>query len=245
MGKVSVMNAQELIAWRREVGVTQERFAEICGVARSTVQNWEAGSSIPNAVESHCQIWGKRLRQEDPRRGPVTLVYADAPMFINPNMPRGRLAMLQQEPFLINAFALKRAQQLWNDAAFYNPFVLEENGRELWNSVELGRAVRGEDPNAPTPENWRRRSLTALADFAKKNALTNIVYDGPALPTAKEKDVRHRRILELATELDQLAEQPFAPKTYTAAEDVFGKLRGLGRMLPDDLVSDLAWAFLD
>jgi hypothetical protein len=239
------MNAQELIAWRREVGVTQERFAEICDVARSTVQNWEAGSSIPHAVESHCQVWGKRLRQENPRRGPVTLVYADGPMFINPNMPRGRPAMLQREPFPINAAALKRAQELWNTDNFYNPFILEENGQQLWNSVELGRAVRGEDARAPTPENWRRRSLTALADFVKKNATTNIVNDGPRLPTPKEGDVRERRILRLAAELDRLAEQPFAPKTYVAAEDVFGKLRELGRMLPDALVSDLAWAFSD
>ncbi len=239
------MDAQELIAWRREVGVTQERFAEICGVARSTVQNWEAGSAIPQAVESLCQMWGKRLRQEDPRRGPVTLVYADAPMFVNPNMPRGRMAMLQQEPFLMNALALKRAQQLWNAATFYNPFVLEENGQELWNSVELGRAVRGEDPNAPTPENWRRRSLTALATFVKKNANTNIVNDGPKLPTPKEREARERKMLELAAELDGLAEQPFAANTYLTAEEVLGKLRTLGRMLPDALVGDLAWAFID
>jgi hypothetical protein len=153
--------------------------------------------------------------------------------------------MLQREPFLINATALKRAQELWDAGNFYNPFILEENGQQLWNSVELGRAVRGEDARAPTPENWRRRSLTALADFVKKNATTNIVNDGPKLPTPKEMEVRERRILKLAAELDRLAEQPLSAKTYVTAEDALAKLRALGRMLPDALVSDLAWAFVD
>jgi hypothetical protein len=240
------MNAQELVAWRRDVGVTQERFAEICGVARSTVQNWESGSPIPTALDSHCQVWGRRLRQEDPRRGPLTLIYADGPMFVNPNMPRSRTPLLQRELFQTNSAALRRVQELWDTGGFYNPSILEENHREpLWNIVELGNIVRGENKWAPTPENWRRRSLTALVDFVKKNATTNIVNDGPRLPTPKEKDVRERRILKLAAELDRLAEQPFAPKTYVAVKDVLGKLREFGRMFPDALVSDLAWAFRD
>jgi hypothetical protein len=39
---------------------------------------------IPQAVDMSCEIWEHRLKQENPNLGPVTLVYSDGPMFVNP-----------------------------------------------------------------------------------------------------------------------------------------------------------------
>src|SRR5580700_472130 len=140
------MNAQELKTWRDQVGLTQQQFANRLGVTRTTIQNWEsAATPIPQAVDTSCEIWEKRLKQENPDLGPVTLVYSDGPMFVNPYGPRRRPAMMQQEPYPTNAAALARVQQLWAREDFHNAFVIEESGEPLWNIVELGRAVGGDD----------------------------------------------------------------------------------------------------
>lgn len=36
---------------REKMGVTQQEFAEMCGVTVRTVQNWEKGSPIPDAMK--------------------------------------------------------------------------------------------------------------------------------------------------------------------------------------------------
>src|SRR6266446_10389463 len=107
------MDAKELKSWRERVGLTQQQFAERLRVTRTTVQNWESGmTSIPQAVDTSCEIWEHRLQQENPNLGPVTLIYSDGPMFVNPYGPRRRLAMMQQEPYPTNTAAIARVQQL-------------------------------------------------------------------------------------------------------------------------------------
>jgi hypothetical protein len=39
---------------------------------------------IPQAVDMSCEIWEARLKQENPDLGPVTLIYSDGPMFVDP-----------------------------------------------------------------------------------------------------------------------------------------------------------------
>src|ERR1700674_1368039 len=101
------MDAKEFALWRKGLGISQEELAERwAGVSRSTIQNWEAGvSEIPSAVADACKIWERRLKQERATLGPVTLFFADGPLFVNAFRPR-RPAMLQQVPFLTNAAAI-------------------------------------------------------------------------------------------------------------------------------------------
>jgi hypothetical protein len=53
-----------------------------------------------------CSVWDDWLKKEMAALGPVALIYSDAPMFIDPYLPRGRMAMLKQEPYPTNAAAL-------------------------------------------------------------------------------------------------------------------------------------------
>src|SRR5665213_865742 len=92
------MEANEFKTWRQHFNLTQHDVARKLGVSRTTVQNWESGATpITPAVEMSCEIWEQRLRQEDPDFGPVTLIYADGPMFVDPYGPRQPRAMMQQE----------------------------------------------------------------------------------------------------------------------------------------------------
>src|ERR1700704_1690153 len=128
------MDANQFRAWRETFNLTQEDVAQKFQVSRTTVQNWETGANpITRAVEMGCEIWSPRLKQEDPDLGPVTLIYADGPMFVDPYGPRRRLAIMQQEPYPTNTAALARVQQLWGRDDFHNAFIIEKAGKPLWN----------------------------------------------------------------------------------------------------------------
>lgn len=151
------MKASDFRDWRKRVGLTQSEAGAKLGVSRGTVQNWETEvNAIPSIVETGCRIWEEQLRRTRPDLGPVTLVYADAPMFIDPYGPRGRIAMMKQEPYPTNAAALARVKELWGREDFHNPFILEKSGQHLWNITQLSRAVRGQDENAPF---WRKVTI--------------------------------------------------------------------------------------
>jgi len=235
------MKAVEFASWRQQVGLTQEKIAEKLGVTRTTIQNWESGSTpIPVAVETSCDLWGHRLKQEDPNVGPVTLVYSDGPMFINPYGPRRRLAMMHQEPYPTNAAALARVQVLWGREDFHNPLIIEESGKPLWNVVELERVVRGDDAGAPTISNM----LKALAEQITVTS-TMSVRSGPKMLSPAEARDRQERIEDLAGELEKLAAAtPQGDVTYPQVEEVFSRLRRLGKHPMDSLVSSIAQAFV-
>jgi hypothetical protein len=151
------VKASDFRDWRKRVGLTQAEAGAKLGVSRGTVQNWETEvNAIPSIVETGCRIWEEQLRRIRPDLGPVTLVYADAPMFIDPYGPRGRIAMMKQEPYPTNAAALARVKELWGREDFHNPFILEKSGQHLWNVAQLARAVKGQDENAPY---WRKVTI--------------------------------------------------------------------------------------
>jgi hypothetical protein len=151
------MKASDFREWRQRVGLTQADAGSKLGVTRGTIQNWESEASpIPHVVESGCRIWEDRLRQIRPELGPVTLIYSDGPMFINPYGPRRRLAMMREEPYPTNAAALARVRELWGRDDFHNPFIIEESGTHLWNAVELARVAAGTDSDAPL---WRKVTI--------------------------------------------------------------------------------------
>ena len=114
------MDSSAFSAWRKRVGLTQQELAERWArVTRTTIQNWESGASpIPHSVETACAIWERRLKQENPNLGPVTLIYADGPMFVDPYGPRRRLPMMQKEPYPTNTAAIARVLELWKPRRF-------------------------------------------------------------------------------------------------------------------------------
>lgn len=49
------MNGKEIKGIRDSLGISQERLAEILGVSSRTIQNWEAGGTIPQTKEAALQ----------------------------------------------------------------------------------------------------------------------------------------------------------------------------------------------
>jgi hypothetical protein len=134
------MRGSEFLEWRKRLDLTQAEAGQKFRVTRATIQNWESETTpIPGVVETGCQIWEKEFKKR-PDFGPVTLIYSDGPMFVNPYGPN-RLAMMQRELYLTNADALERIYDLWGREDFHSPLIMEESGEIVWNVVELSRKV--------------------------------------------------------------------------------------------------------
>lgn len=235
------MRAQDFIEWRHRTDLTQDEAAKKFGVTRATVQNWESGTSpVPVPVETSCQIWEERLRQENPNIGPVTLIYADGPMFVNPFGPRQRIAMMHQEPYPTNAAAIARVQALWGRDDFHNALVIEQSGKPLWNIVELDAVVTGRDRGAPTIPNMLRTLAEQL-----RGTSGIFVRNGPRILTRTEEKERQLEIENVATELDKIAAD-FSAQNFDSAptEDLLVKLRKFGKQPNERLVNNLAQAFV-
>ncbi len=236
------MRAEEFSQWRQGVGITQERAAEILKVTRTTIQNWEGGvTQIPPSVDASCQIWGHRLRQINPDTGPVTLIYSNGSMFLNPYGPRRAPAMMQQESYPTVVGALARVQQLWGGQDFCNPFIIDEALESLWNIVQLERAVDGKDEGAPI--------LTNLLRITAKEVRANahmFARRGPRMLTPTEREEHEQAIKQQADELDRLAETGLGAilQNRQQIDSVFSNLRSLGTKAPDNLVSAIAQAFV-
>ena len=236
------MDAKGFRMWREGVGITQQQIADKLGVSRTTIQNWEgAATPIPQAVEMSCKIWEARLKQENPDLGPVTLVYSDGPMFVDPYGPRRRPAMMQQEPYPTNTAALARVQQLWAREDFHNPFIIEESRTPLWNVVELEKVVSGDDKGAPTLVNL----LKAIAKTVRADSAI-FVRSGPKMLSPSEAKKRQEAIEGQADELDRIAGSGLQAiiRDRLPIEGVFSKLLALGSKAPDSLVSNLAQALV-
>jgi DNA-binding XRE family transcriptional regulator len=232
---MSMKNA-EFKALREGWKLTQESVAQRFGVTRTTVQNWESGATpIGTAVDMMREVWESRLRQEDPDRGPLTLIYSDGPMFVNPSRPR--LAMMKQEAYATNAGALARVQQLWGREDFHNPFIIEKSSTPLWNAVQLQGVANGSDTDAPT----LRRLLSDIAGAVRR---TSGSFASGRLTTA-EKEQRKKSIEDLAAELDQLSTISFDDTAgRLRVENIFHELQRLGLRPPDALVYNVAQAFV-
>jgi DNA-binding XRE family transcriptional regulator len=234
------MQAAEFRNWRERLGQTQQQIADRLGVSRTTIQNWEGSTPIPQSVEMSCKIWEHRIRQEDPGLGPLTLICSDGPMFVDPYGPRRRPAMMQQEPHPTNAAVLARVQQLAATTAFHNPFVIMADTSPLWNAPELTRVISGDDKGAPTLANMLRKAAKNVRDNS-----ANYVR-GPRVPTPDEIKARQSEIVAQAELLDKYAELSLAEmvRDQVAIEQVFYKLvHELGAKAPDELVSGVAFAF--
>jgi len=236
----SDLTGSQFKVWRESHGLTQNQLAERMKVTRTTIQNWEAASGfVPTAASMAASVWDARLKQENPFRGPVTLIYADGPMFVDPYGPRRRPAMMQQESYPSNAMALARVQALWGRAGFENPLIIEKDGSSLWNIVELGRVVDGSDPGAPTLINLLHRTAQAVRENSHI-----FVRSGARSLTPAETAQRQEAIESQADVLDEIANAGLetAIEGDEQIEAVFQRLRDLGTRAPDDLVSAVAQA---
>ena len=235
------MEGAEFKQKRERLRLTQNQVAHRLKVSASTVRNWESGvTPISTAVEMMWEVWEPRFRQEDPTLGPLTLIYTDGPMFIDPQGPRHPLAMMQQEPFLTNAAALARVCILAGRAGFNGPLIMQPSGDILWNAVQLARVIDGSDTGAPTVANM----LRAIATDVRENSAAYVRF-GARLPTADEILAKQAGIAAQADRLDELAaaDQPTNADSWPA-EDRCDKLRALGVRPPDHLVSGLAAAYV-
>lgn len=234
------MNGSDFRRWRTGFGLSQQDLADKMGVTRTTIQNWEAQPGEVSTIAANgVKIWDRRLRQEEPLRGPVTLIYADGPMMLPSHGPR-RVAMMQQEAHLSNAAVLCRVQMLAGHPAFYNPFVVEGDDHDLWNMMELQSAIDGSDEDAPTLRNVLRKLATGIRTDAP-----NFVRSGPALPTAQEKNKRERELVALAIQIERIAGGHLLDILAESGtvEAILAQTRALGIRPNDTLVSAAAQAF--
>lgn len=233
------MTREEFRKWRERFGLSQGDIAARFNLSRNTIQNWESGvSPLPSTLEGACAVWEDRLKKEMAEIGPLTLFYADGPMFVDPYRPRGRTATLQQEPFPTNAAALARVQHLWGREGFHGPFIIEKSGTPLWNQVELMRVVDGSDKGAPTLANTIRK----VAEYARTNAQFH-VRGGPKIPSEKEMQKTKAMIEAVADEMDALAVQVHdGGRGYLNFEALLSQLHDLGFYPTNKLVSDVAHA---
>lgn len=130
------MDNWDFLKWRRILRYTQAEAAEKLGVNRGTIQNWERGTTrISKMTELACLELTRRWKQR-PTFGPVTLVYADSPLWQQADGPY-QVSILQCERFPNNDGALEQASRLKGSSCFVAPLIVEENGSVIWAGTEV------------------------------------------------------------------------------------------------------------
>lgn len=138
------MQPNEFKEWRRRLGLTQEKAAELIGTSRVTIGNWESGDTpIWVAVERVCRDVERHQKMRD-EYGPVTLSYANGPPVVGRS---GRAALLQIEEHPNIGSAIQRLLAagpvflpLISDAANESSFGVIWNSMELKNEIERRRS---------------------------------------------------------------------------------------------------------
>lgn len=233
------MTKEELRKWRERFGLTQGEFATRFNLSRNTIQNWEAGvTPLPSTIAGACAVWEDRLKKEMADIGPLTLIYADGPMFVDPYRPRNRASALHHEPFPTNAAALARVQHLWAREDFDGPFIIEKSGQPLWNQIELEHVVNGNDKGAPTLANTIRK----VSEYVRANSHIH-VREGARMSSDKERQDAKKGMEAIADELDVMVKRvPQGAVRYSDFEALLSRLHALGFFPPNKLVSDVAHA---
>jgi len=130
------MNMWDLKKWRRMLGYSQFEAAEELGVSRAAIQHWECERTpIPHMAELACEEITRRWKQRS-EFGPVVLIYADEPMWPEPDCP-SRVLCVQCERHLNNDAVLRRVCQLREAPNFISALVIDEGGEAVWNGTEL------------------------------------------------------------------------------------------------------------
>jgi len=132
------MDKWDFLKWRKTLRYTQAQAGEQLGVNRGTIQNWERGiTRISRSAELACEELTRRWKQR-PEFGPVTLVYADSPIWQQAEGPYN-VPVLQCERHPSNDAAIEQASRLKGSPHFINPLIVEEGGGVVWMGPELLR----------------------------------------------------------------------------------------------------------
>jgi transcriptional regulator with XRE-family HTH domain len=145
------MDACDFKKWRKALRLSQYEAADVLGVGRSTIQNWENKlSSVPRTVELACRELGREWKQRA-EFGPITLVYADDPMWHRHNCFSGVFLQCERHP--TNEAAIMRACRLRGEADFFSPFIIADDGTIIWSTDELLRECdkRRAEQRSPNP----------------------------------------------------------------------------------------------
>jgi transcriptional regulator with XRE-family HTH domain len=233
---IELTTPADLKRWREKFGLTQTELGKRFGVTRNTIQNYESGTSaLPIPIRQAYAVWDDQLKKEMAELGPVTLCYANGPMWVDPYRPRNQFPMLHQEPFATNAAALARVRMIWGRDDVHGPFILERSGNPLWNQNELARVVDGTDINAPTVRNTIKR----LADYMIEHK-TVFVRGVPTVDDINERTseihATGHALLKLAAESEERC------VTYQEFEVLLKRLHDLGSYPTNRQVGDVAHA---
>jgi hypothetical protein len=141
------MKQEEFKAWRNKLGCTQAEAAEKFKVSRVTIANWETGTTgIPGVVEQLCSVYEMFWKMRDDF-GPVTLVFGNGPMFVNPYGPNQFvMPEIHHEPHWNNREAIARACELMDGCQ--TMYIVEENGDVVWNGAKLREECAKRRPKA-------------------------------------------------------------------------------------------------
>jgi transcriptional regulator with XRE-family HTH domain len=143
--------------WRRKLKYSQSGAAEKLGLRRAAVQHWESERvPISKDVELACDELTERWKRR-PEFGPITLMYADEPVWPGPDDSARRL-FVQCELYANNEAALQRACWLKEARNFINPLIIGQDGEIVWASPELLRECDRRIENA--------KGITNVADIA-------------------------------------------------------------------------------
>jgi DNA-binding XRE family transcriptional regulator len=132
------MDLWDFKKWRRKLKYTQHEAGEALGLSRAAVQHWERESvSISEFVELACEELTRRWKQR-PEFGPVTLIYANEPVWPGPDQSVRRL-FVECELYADSEAALQRACWLKETRNLINPLIVGQDGEIVWAAPELLR----------------------------------------------------------------------------------------------------------
>ena len=130
------MKGPELRNWRKLLGYTQQQAANQFGVTRPTIQNWEYEiTPVPVTVDLASRQLLRRWKQR-PEFGPVTLVYASAPLSPMPNSV-DPLPTLFCRRYPDNNASFLGIFELRSSSDFFNPMILDETNLIIWSGPQL------------------------------------------------------------------------------------------------------------
>jgi DNA-binding XRE family transcriptional regulator len=135
------MEAIEFKEWRRRLGLTQEKAAELIGTSRVTIGNWESGNTpIWVSIERVCRDVELTWKQEQASFGPVILYWHIGQLsgaMINSSSP-------PPERFDTNDAAVGRACELRRKYTMQEMRLIaitDLDGNDLWSAGQLEREV--------------------------------------------------------------------------------------------------------
>ncbi len=142
------MDRWDFLKWRKTLRFTQTEAAEKLDVHRSTIVNWERGSTpIPKAIELACAELTRHWQQRS-EYGPVVLIYCESGG-LDAADPVGTL---HYRRYASNKTAIEAACD-WMDMQkrIHVVAILGADCEFIWSADEIFRKCEGEGGGKRTP----------------------------------------------------------------------------------------------